>query len=186
LDDLWRRLYLYAAVLTGGTGVVMHCGLSAEDLATEALNKYLLSPNGLGWRESKGSLTAFLGTVLRNRFIDHLRRQREVACAEDDSDESPSQTKSANNLDDGIAVRELTDRLLDLVKGRGDEADLRDFIHAGSMISEGGKVNQQLADLLGVGEGEVVNRRKKLWRVAGVKELYEGFRHGRKTDQSAD
>ena len=80
----------------------------------------------------------------------------------------------------------LRDRLLNLVKGRDDEPELRDFIHAGSMISEGGKVNQQLADLLGVDEGEVVNRRKKIWRVAGVKELYEGFRHGRKTDQSAD
>jgi DNA-directed RNA polymerase specialized sigma24 family protein len=179
-------LYLYAAVLTGGTSVVMHCGLSAEDLATETLNKYLLSPNGLGWRESKGSLTAFLGTVLRNRFIDHLRRQKEVARTEDASDESPPRTENARNLDDDIAARELTDRLLDLVKGRKDEQELRDFIHAGSMISEGGKVNQQLADLLGVDEGEVVNRRKKLWRVAGVKELYEEFRHERKADQSAD
>jgi DNA-directed RNA polymerase specialized sigma24 family protein len=186
LDDLWRRLYLYAAVLTSGTNVVMHCGLSAEDLATETLNKYLLSPNGLGWRESKGSLTAFLGTILRNKFIDHLRRQREVARTEDDSDESPPRTESARNLDDDIAARELTDRLLNLVKGRKDEPELRDFIHAGSMISEGGKVNQQLADLMGVDEGEVVNRRKKLWRVAGVKELYEEFRHGPKTDQSAD
>jgi DNA-directed RNA polymerase specialized sigma24 family protein len=164
----------------------MHCGLSAEDLATETLNKYLLSPNGLGWRESKGSLTAFLGTILRNKFIDHLRRQREVARTEDDSDESSPRTESARNLDDDIAARELTDRLLNLVKGRKDEPELRDFIYAGSMISEGGKVNQQLADLMGVDEGEVVNRRKKLWRVAGVKELYEEFRHGRKTDQSAD
>ena len=95
LDDLWRRLYLYAALLTGGTSVVMHCGLSAEDLATETLNKYLLSPNGLGWRESKGSLTAFLGAVLRNKFIDHFRRQREVARTADDSDESPPRTESA-------------------------------------------------------------------------------------------
>jgi len=164
----------------------MHCGLSAEDLATETLNKYLLSPNGLGWRESKGSLTAFLGTVLRNKFIDHLRRQREVARTEDDSGDGPPRTESARNVDDEIAARELTDRLLDLVSGRNDEPELRDFIQAGSMISEGGKVNQQLADIMGVDEGEVVNRRKKLWRVAGVKELYEEFRHGRKTDQSTD
>lgn len=164
----------------------MHCGLSAEDLATGTLNKYLLSPNGLGWRESKGSLTAFLGTVLRNKFIDHLRRQREVARTEGDSDESPPRRENARNLDDDITARELTDRLLDLVKGRNDEPELRDFIHAGSMISEGGKVNQQLADLLGVDEGEVVNRRKKLWRVAGVKELYEELRHERRTDQSTD
>lgn len=184
LDDLWRRLYLYATVLTGGANIVLHCGLSAEDLASEIFNKYLLSPNGLGWRENKGSLTAFLGTALRNRFIDYMRRQREVPRTEDASDDEGShQTRSLGNLDDEIAAIELTDRLLSLVKGRKDEQELRDFIEMAAMISDSGKVNQQLASLLGVDEREIVNRRKKLWRVVGVKELYEEFRHERKTDQ---
>lgn len=183
LDDLWRRLYLYAIVLTGGANIVMHCGVSADDLATETLDKYLLSPNGLGWRENKGSLTAFLGTILRNKFIDHLRRQKEVPQTEDTSNERSLQTENLGDLDEDIAARELADRLQALVKGRRDEQELRDFIEAASMISDSRKVNQQLASLLGVDEGEVVNRRKKLWRVAGVKELYEEFRHERKTDQ---
>ena len=172
-------------MLTGGVNVVMHCGLSAEDLATETLNKYLLSPNGLGWRESKGSLVAFLGTILRNKFIDHLRRQKNIVRTEDHSGESLPRAEIVRNPDDDIAARELGDRLRELVKGRQDEQELLDFIEAGLMISEGGKVNQQLADLLEVSDGEVVNRRKKLWRVAGIKELFEDFRHGRKTDQSS-
>jgi hypothetical protein len=178
-------LYLYAVVLTGGTNVVMRCGLSAEDLATETFNKYLLSPNGLGWRESKGSLTTFLGAILRNKFIDHLRRQKKLARKEDDSDETPPQTAIPRSHDDDIVARELAERLLGLVKGHKNEQELRDFIHACPMISETGKVNQQIADLLEVDEGEVVNRRKMLWRVAGVTELYEEFRYGRKRDQSA-
>ena len=185
LDDVWRRLYLYARVLIGGANTVMHCGLSAEDLASEALNKYLLSPNGLGWRESKGTLVAFLATVMRNRFIDYLRKEREVSRTEDDSNQPRAIAAFPEKPDDKIAGRELRDRLLELIRGHKDEGELRDFIAASGKISGHGKVNQQLADLLGVGEGEVVNRRKKLIRLAGVKELYEDFGHGRKTDQIA-
>jgi RNA polymerase sigma factor (sigma-70 family) len=163
----------------------MHCGLSAEDLASEALNKYLLSPNGLGWRESKGTLVAFLATIMRNRFIDYLRKEREVSRTEDDSNQPRAIAAFPEKPDDKIAGRELRDRLLELIRGHKDEGELRDFIEASGKISGHGKVNQQLADLLGVGEGEVVNRRKKLIRVAGVKELYEDFGHGRKTDQIA-
>src|SRR2546422_560765 len=112
LDDLWRRLYLYAAMLTGGMNVVMHCGLSAEDLATETLNKYLLSPNGLGWRESKGPLAAFLGVVLRNKFIDHIRRQKEVSRTKPESDETPHPTATAETPDDDLAFQEFRDGLL--------------------------------------------------------------------------
>lgn len=160
----------------------MHCGLCAEDLATETLDKYLLSPNGLGWRESKGSLTTFLGTILRNKFIDQLRRQKEVARTEDDSDETSPQRTIPRSHDDDIAARELAERLLDMIKGHKYEKELRDFVQAGLMISETGKVNQQIAELLEIDVGEVVNRRKMLWRVAGVKKLYEEFRYGRKRD----
>ncbi len=186
LDDLWRRLYLYAVVLTGGANVVMRCGLSAEDLAAETFNKYLLSPNGLGWRQSKGSLTTFLGTVLRNRFIDHLRHQKkEASRTDDDSDEIPVRSTIPRTHDDDIAAGELAERILDLVKGHKNEKELQDFVHASTKISETGKVNQQLAEQLKIDEEEVVNRRKMLLRVIGVKELYKEFRHGRKREQSA-
>jgi DNA-directed RNA polymerase specialized sigma24 family protein len=160
----------------------MHCGLSAEDLATETLDKYLLSPNGLGWRENKGSLPAFLGTILRNRFIDYLRRERRLVPTEEDSTQSLPRTEIVRSPDDDVVAGELKDRLLELVKGRKDEKDLRDFIEASIMISSDGKVNQQLADLLGIDETEVVNRRKKLWRVAGVRDLFEEFSDGRERD----
>ncbi len=185
LDDLWRRLYLYACVLTGGAKAVMHCGLSADDLATETLNKCLLSPNGLGWRASKGTLVAYLGTILRNRFIDYLRKEREVSGEEGDASEPGPAAGNSKRPDDELVGQELTERLLERIKGHKDEGELRDFIVASGKISVGGKVNQQLADLLGVGEGEVVNRRKKLMRVAGIEELYKDFGHGRKTNQIA-
>lgn len=162
----------------------MRCGLSAEDLATETFNKYLLSPNGLGWRESKGSLIAFLGTVLRNRFIDHLRHQkREASRTDDDSDGIPVRT-TIPKIHEDIAAGELAERILDLAKGHKNEKELRDFVQASTKISENGKVNQQLAEQLKIPEEEVVNLRKMLLRVTGVKELYKEFRHGRKREQS--
>jgi DNA-directed RNA polymerase specialized sigma24 family protein len=180
MDDLWRRLYLYAVVLVGGAKVVMRCGLSAQDLATETLNKYLLSPNGLGWREDKGSLTTFLGTVLRNRFIDCLRREKALAASHFDEIELRPPVSDTGDLDEHISGKELTHKLLNLIEGHRHQQRLCDFIHASQMITGGGKVNQQLAELMKVDEGEVINCRKMLLRVTGVKEIFEEFDSERK------
>lgn len=183
--DLWRRLYLHAAKLTGGMNTVIDCGVSAEDLVQDTVKKFWQSPNGLGWRESKGSLPVFLGAILTNSFIDHIRRDKKIVRPEPDANGPEQPTLNQPCPIDDLALKEFRDRLQTLIKGRKDEAELKDFILACSMINNEGKVNQQLADLMGVGEGEVINLRNRLWRAAGVKGAYEEFRDGRKTDKSA-
>lgn len=184
--DLWRRLFLHAVKLTGGLNTVIDCGVSADDLVAETMNKFLQSPNGLGWRESKGSLPVFLGAILENCFIDHVRREKKVARPEPNADDPAQLIQTQPKLIEDAALQEFQNRLLALAKGREDEQELQDFIVAASMTTSEGKVNQQLADLLGVDEAEVVNRRKRLWRIVGVTELYEEFRHGRKTNKSTN
>jgi DNA-directed RNA polymerase specialized sigma24 family protein len=184
-EDLWRRLYAYAVTLVRGAGVVIDCGVSAEDLVQETLQAFAESPNGLGWRESKGELRVFLGVVLRNKFVDHIRREKKVARPDPDATQPCAARQSGVALDDGLALQELRDRLLILIKGRVDERELEEFILAASMTTSEGKVNQQLADLMQVDVSEVINRRRRLLRVAGVKELYEEFRNERKRNQSA-
>jgi len=173
---------LYAAVLIGGVSVVMHCGLSPEDLASEILEKYLLSPNGLGWRKEKGSLATFLGAVLRNKFIDHMRCEKALVPTCDDPEGAAPPTTPGRDPNEYILATEFAGRLLNLVKGHKHEQRLRDFIQASQLITGGGKANQQLAELMGVDEGEVINCRKMLMRVAGMEELYKDFGHGRKRD----
>ena len=166
--------------------VVIDCGVSAEDLAAETILKLLQSPNGLGWRESKGTLPVFLAAVLRNRFLDHIRRDAKIEHPDADIVErKPNKSQSAaTTLEEDLALEQLKGHLLNLIKGRDDERELADFIEAGSMTGSEGKVDQQLADILGVTVGEVINRRKRLWRVAGVGKLREEFRDGRKATKS--
>jgi DNA-directed RNA polymerase specialized sigma24 family protein len=164
----------------------MHCGLSPEDLASEILNKYLLSPNALGWRKEKGSLATFLGAVLHNKLIDYLRCEKALLPADDDPDGVTHPASTAGELNERILATELTGKLLNLIKGHKHEQRLCDFIHASQKITVGGKANQQLAEIMRVDEGEVINCRKMLLRVAGVKELYEDVGHGRKRDQGSN
>jgi DNA-directed RNA polymerase specialized sigma24 family protein len=171
-------------MLIGGINVVVDCGVSADDLVSETIEELFQSANGLGWRESKGTLPVFLGAILKNKFIDHMRRDVKVVRPDPDAHESTGPRPTTQNPDNDIAHLELQDGLLRLIKGEVDEKELEELILAGSMITGGGKVNQQLAEILGVEVGEVINRRKRLWRVAGVRELHEEFRHARKAIKS--
>jgi len=170
---------LHALKLTRGINAVIDCGVSADDLVQETIQKFLQSPNALGWRESKGSLSVFLGRVLENCFIDHIRRDKKIARPDTSDDESTQPAAYQPTLTDNLALKEFQDRLLALVRGRTDEQELADFILAGSLTTSEGKVNQQMADLLGKDEKEVVSRRNRMLRIVGVKELREGFRDGR-------
>jgi DNA-directed RNA polymerase specialized sigma24 family protein len=180
-EDLWRRLILEAALLMSGLEVSVDCGVSAQDLVEETLDAFLQSPNALGWKQSKGSLPVFLGAVLKHRFLDHLRRDKKIVKQEGEPQEPISRPKVVSDPCEEIAARELQARLIGLLKGREDEKELTEFILAASMIEGAGKVNQQLAEILSTTVGEVINRRKRLWRLAGVKPLHEEFKHGRQT-----
>jgi DNA-directed RNA polymerase specialized sigma24 family protein len=178
-EDLWRRLYLHAVKLTRGINMVIDCGVSADDLVEETLMKFWRSPNGLGWRESKGPLHTFLGKVLENGFIDHIRREKKIVRPETEPNGPAKRADHQAHLMEELALQEFQSQLLRLIKGRKDEAQLAEFILAASMTTNEGKVNQQLAELLKTDEEDVVNRRNRLFRVTGVKELREEFSDGR-------
>jgi DNA-directed RNA polymerase specialized sigma24 family protein len=184
-EDVWRRLYLHAVKLTRGMNTVIDCGVSADDLVEETLMKFWQSPNGLGWREIKGPLHTYLGKVLENGFIDHLRREKKIVRPEREPGALAKPVDHQPDLTEDLTVEQFQRRLLSLVKGRKDERELSDFILAASMTTSEGKINQQLAELLKSSEEDVVNRRNRILRVAGIKELREGLRDGREADQNA-
>jgi DNA-directed RNA polymerase specialized sigma24 family protein len=184
--DLWRRLYLHAVKLTRGINTVIDCGVSADDLVEDTLMKFWRSPNGLGWRENKGPLHVFLGRMLQNSFIDHIRRDKKIVRPEAQADAPSKQVGYDPQLTEVLALKIFQTELLKLVKGRKDEQELADFILAASLITSGGKPNQQLADILETDENDVISRRERVLRVAGVKELREGFRDGREGNKGSD
>lgn len=165
---------------------VIDCGVSADDLVEETLLKFWRSPNGLGWRESKGPLHVFLGRALENSFIDHIRRDKKILKRDANPDVQVEQAGQHLHLTEDLALKIFQAELLKLVKGRKDEQELADFILAGSLTTSDGKVNQQMADLLTTDENDVISRRSRLLRVAGVKELREAFRDGRERSKGSD
>jgi len=171
-EKLWKKLRVYAIALTKSAMAVFDCGISAEDLVSETLAEFFSDPGHLGWTPKKGRLETFLGTVLRNKFIDHVRRDKHVAGSFDDQDFLQGQglpSRTTGREEDQEAST-FADLLRARVKG---EKDLEDLITAAELIEGGHNVNQQLAEILSVDTDEVVNRKKRLLRIRGIKELYE-------------
>src|SRR5438045_2718050 len=50
--------------------------VSADDLVSETVLELLRSPNALGWVPARSNRETVLNTVLKNKFIDHQRRDR--------------------------------------------------------------------------------------------------------------
>jgi DNA-directed RNA polymerase specialized sigma24 family protein len=173
----WSRvmkvLQVYAEALTRSASIVFDCGVSsAEDLVSETIQAYLDSPKGLGWRPKDGSLEAFLCGVLNHKFKDHCRRQQKVAGSLDDENYALPAEKGSKK-DDGFKVIEYSEFIaLALSQVAGDK-DLEDYIVATELIDGAHNVNQQLADAMGISVAEVGNRKKKLLRIKGIRELYE-------------
>jgi DNA-directed RNA polymerase specialized sigma24 family protein len=180
-ESLYKRLFLRAVALVGGADLVIDCGVSAEDLVNETLEEFFGSPDGLGWKARKGKIETFLGRVLYYKFIDHVRRDRKVAPQVDAADSGTSDAA----LEEKAQMDELQRMLIQQIKGRKDEHELEEFILAARMTTSEGKVNQQLADLLATDTDEVINRRKKLLRITGVREIHEQRRQGRKVGEGS-
>ena len=83
-ERLLKQLHSNAVFLAGGASATFDCGVSAEDLVNETLGAFFADPNALGWKPKKGKLETFLGKVLKNKFIDHVRRDEHVAGSFDD------------------------------------------------------------------------------------------------------
>src|ERR1700678_1988690 len=74
----WIRLY--KVLLVHAAGILRRYrgpdtfdgGQDCEDVVAEVLKDFYRSPNGLGWKQSKGKLETYLGTVVRNKLVDRL------------------------------------------------------------------------------------------------------------------
>src|ERR1700691_2350688 len=76
--DIYNRLRAMACWVTRDQSRVFDA-VSADDLVSETLLDFLNSPHALGWTANRGELETFLCTVLRNKFVDHVRRHRRNA-----------------------------------------------------------------------------------------------------------
>jgi len=152
--DIYKRLRAMAGWLTRDRSRVFDA-VSADDLVSETLLDFLSSPSGLGWTPSRGKLEIFLCAVLRNKFIDHVRRHRHNAGPPAESDLFAVQPERQ------IEQQEVVDQVMLRIHGRKDlEATVAAICECGGAAP----VNQELAEDLGISVPEVVNRKKRIRR----------------------
>jgi len=146
-------------------------GISAEDLANETMAAFFASPNLLGWKPSKGPLDKFLVGVLQNKAKTHLRRERHKAGSIDDPDAGIKEPYQQATVGAESEFRSLQERLYKLV---GDDGELRDLIAAVELTTGAHNVNQELAQILNRTPKQIVNLKRRLLNVPGVREAMYG------------
>ena len=169
-EVLGKKLRISADRLCRGAAATFDCGLSGEDLVSEVLQKFFDSPNGLGWTKKKGTLENFLFKAVQHKRIDHLRRNKKVAGSLDDTSISLKGMRSRAETDPlaKIEQEKLVSKLYELV---GDDQCLRDLIAAVELTDGGHNVNQQLGEIMDKTPQEVVNLKRRLMYVEGIREL---------------
>jgi len=128
---------------------------SADDLVSETVLEFLRSPNALGWVPARGKLETFLCAVLKNKFIDHLRRHRHYGGLLEDGN------LFAVQPDQQFEQQEAVDQVMRHVHGK---KELEELVSAISEGNGGPFPNQELAADLGITVSEVVNRKKRIRR----------------------
>ena len=144
-------------------------GLDYEDMVGEVFGEFFQSPDGLGWKESKGTIEAYLGRVLHNKIVDHLRRQQHVGGSLDDDNHDNAVRRNHSGEAPERAKSDFTAQLYVLV---GEDAALRDLIAAAEMTTGAHNVNHELGELLNKTPHQVSKLKERLLQKEGVKELY--------------
>ncbi len=152
--DIYKRLRAMAGWLTHDQSRVFDA-VSADDLVSETLLAFLSSPSGLGWTPSRGKLETFLCAVLRNKYIDHVRRHRRNTGPPAESD------LFAVRPECQLEQQEVVDQVLRHIHGK---TDLEATVAAICEGSGDAPLNQELAEDLGITVPEVVNRKKRIRR----------------------
>lgn len=174
-DQDWKRLYQVLLILANcarrryNAAETFDGGQDCEDVVVEVLATFFSSPDGLGWKESKGKLETYLGAVVRNKLVDRLRRQKHVAGSLDDPDYSAPAKLPAGPSAPERAKPDIKVALYDLVKG---DRELEDLIAAAELVDGGPNVNQELGQILNRTPRQVSKLKERLLATDGVKELY--------------
>jgi hypothetical protein len=144
-------------------------GQDCEDVVAEVLKDFYGSPNGLGWKQNKGKLETYLCTVVHNKLVERLRRQKHVGGSLDDPDLSPPALDGPGTTAPESAKSNTKDALYSLVKG---DVELQDLIAAAELVEGGPNVNKELGEILNKTPRQVSKLKERLLAIDGVKELY--------------
>jgi DNA-directed RNA polymerase specialized sigma24 family protein len=154
---VYKRLRSLAGWLTRGRPAVFD-GVSKDDLVGETILEFLNSENALGWNPARGELEPFLCAVLKNKYLDHIRRLKYNG------------GPITGPMEDRLAVSPHVDRLeqhqlVNIVEQRvrGDK-ELEALVVAIQETEGTSRLNQELADRIGTSVADVVNRRKRIRR----------------------
>jgi DNA-directed RNA polymerase specialized sigma24 family protein len=152
-----KRLAIIAALLCKCLPSVFD-GISAEDIASEVVLEFFESPKQLGW-DGENDIVAFLGGVLKHRFLDHLRRHgRAIKTRERCERVQPPGFDAIIECDSMLGA---LDRLV------GQDNALKNFLQAvaSDEFSCDHNQNQELATILKCRPADVVNVRRRLLRL---------------------
>lgn len=152
--DIYKRLRAMAYWVTRDQSRVFDA-VSADDLVSETLLDFLNSPNALGWTPNRGKIETFLCTVLRNKFVDHVRRHRRNAGPPEESN------LFAVLPEHQLEQQEAIDQVMLRIHGR---TELEETVVAICECSGDARLNQEVAEGLGITVPEVVNRKKRIRR----------------------
>lgn len=169
-DEVLRRLLLEAcrlfgtARLSGQDAVLAGLGVSPRDLVHETVRK-LLEDETVQYRRRRGDLVPFLKTVMRNDFVDLLRRASHKTTQILDPIDSPRRDADGvpQTLDSfpGPTSRSpdiiWTERVRALA---ADDPELVEYVE--SIVDIGLSKPSDIADLLSTTVNDVLNRRRRL------------------------
>jgi DNA-directed RNA polymerase specialized sigma24 family protein len=126
--------------------------------------RFLESETHLGWDPDRTRLELFLSAVMRNVFVDHLRRHKHVAGSLDD--EGFVTSKPARNQGDPGYCREIDGRryIEQFLLAFQEDRKLTELIVATQATDGSHNSNQQLAGLLETTERDIVNRKRRILR----------------------
>lgn len=157
IEVVFKKLCLFARLSCWRMPDIFD-GRSAEDLPSEVLTNYLESPDGLGWDPAIATLDTFLLGVLKNKMIDHLRRQWRTAGSLDDPDYLARISKNGSNKTLHAPEPQTHSSRM---SGGGELSELSKALED---IDDFHNINQQLADKLKTTPSEIVNLKKRLAR----------------------
>jgi hypothetical protein len=175
LDEIVKKLTIYAYSLVPRNEIVRGVGDGPDDLVIETLRRWWDPETKVKWNSDRGApnvggIIALLKKVMKNLFLDRLKRadHKRWGASEDEVDSQPSASKTRARQHDADALfaraylHELVDHVVPLAEA-ADDTEVLCYIDL--QTKEGGPYkNKDAAERLGVAPSDIVNLRKRLDR----------------------
>ena len=175
LDEIVKKLTIYAYSLVPKNVVVRGVGDGPDDLVVETLRRWWDPSTKVKWNSDRGApnlggIIALLKKVMKNLFLDRLKTadHKRAADTKDEEDGPSVMAKVTARQHDADALvarsylHELTERVLRLAE-EADDTEVVCYVEL--QTKEGGPYkNQEAAQRLGIESSDVINLRKRLDR----------------------